>query len=91
MAPVPKKVIGVCATTKIARKARPSHHKGVSFRLVEREASVVICMELLLWWCRQFLRLLMFGALAKKMGRRPVGSGLLWDTPVDGWSVLSML
>lgn len=31
MAPVPKKVIGVSATTKTARKARPSHHKGVSF------------------------------------------------------------
>lgn len=30
MAPVPKKVLGVCATTKTALKARPSHYKGVS-------------------------------------------------------------
>lgn len=30
MAPVPKKVAGVCATEKRARKARPSHNKGVS-------------------------------------------------------------
>lgn len=44
MAPAPKKVIGVCATTKIARKARPSHHKGVSFDWWREESN---CMELL--------------------------------------------
>ena len=44
MAPAPKKVIGVSATTKIARKARPSHHKGVSFDWWREESN---CMELL--------------------------------------------
>eukprot|EP00178_Gracilaria_changii_P017700 TRINITY_DN5047_c0_g1_i1.p3 TRINITY_DN5047_c0_g1~~TRINITY_DN5047_c0_g1_i1.p3 ORF type:complete len:116 (+),score=19.83 TRINITY_DN5047_c0_g1_i1:36-350(+) len=41
MAPAPKKVIGTSATTKIARKARPSHNKGRIGKRVQMVRDVV--------------------------------------------------
>lgn len=80
MAPVPKKVLGVCATTKTARKARPSHHKGVSLDWWREERN---CMELLVlvvqtvYTCR----------CGHEDGTEPGCSGLGWDNPVGSLGV----
>lgn len=78
MAPVPQKMAGASATEKRARKARPSHHKGVS-SIVEKR---VFFVSRLLLWCRRRCRRLpasAAGAVAGAVAREMEGSWMLWD------------